>query len=66
MRLSLTMRSRRGKAKNRPARSKPRDGDSLGEDVGIGEVVGFFEIFIADPGPGQSDYYSPRYNKIGT
>lgn len=43
-----------------------RDGNSLGKDVGIGEVVGFFETFIAEPGADQSDYYSRRYNKIGT
>jgi len=25
------------------------DNDFLGEDVGIGEVVGFFEAFVSDP-----------------
>jgi hypothetical protein len=36
-------------ARGRPERSESRDDDFLGENVGIGKIVGFFQAFISGP-----------------
>jgi len=36
-------------ARGRPERNESKDDDFLGENVGVGEVVGFFEAFISQP-----------------
>jgi len=36
-------------APGRPERSKSRDDDFLGENVGIGKIVRIFEAFVAEP-----------------
>jgi hypothetical protein len=36
-------------ARGRPEQNESMDDDFLGEDVGIGEIVGFFEAFASKP-----------------
>jgi len=36
-------------ARGRPERSESRDDDFLGENVGIGEIIGFFKAFVSEP-----------------
>jgi hypothetical protein len=36
-------------ARGRPERSESRDDDFLGENVGIGKIVGVFDAFVSKP-----------------
>ena len=38
-----------GSGSSRARRNESRDDDLLGENVGIGEVVGFIEAFVSEP-----------------
>jgi hypothetical protein len=36
-------------ARGRPEQNESRDDDLPGQNIGIGEIVGFFEAFVAEP-----------------